>query len=343
MKKTTAVSIVFAWVFLVYAVSVFLGCEGEQGPAGPAGSAGTDVKALCGTCHDVTTSVLAKQVQWASTAHATGGSWGRGSSDGCAACHSHEGFTIMITEGIPPGSELEDRASSSPTSANCRTCHNIHKNYDETDYALATTAAVELTGSMYTGGVTIDLGKGNLCANCHQTRLRGYEEDGLVPGSDAEFEIPGHYSLHHGVQANFLTGNGAFEVAGSLEYTNSYHATGVEDGCVTCHVHEGDHTFEASEDACAVCHTDIDGIDEYRGVQDEFAALFTELEVALVADSLLVSDGEGGYEENEDFVTTANKAGALLNYMGILDDGSDGIHNTKYLRAMLQNSIEVFE
>ena len=334
MKR--AILIALSFIFLICVVAVFLGCEGEQGPTGPAGADGT---ALCGTCHDVSTSVLAKQMQTATSGHGTGTSYLRGTSARCALCHSSEGFSMMVA-----GEEVT--GIDAPTRQNCRTCHPIHKNYNSTDYALATTEPVELTGSMYTGGVTIDMGKGNLCANCHQTRLRGYEEDGLVVGSDAEFEIPGHYSLHHGVQANFLTGNGAFEVAGSLEYTNSYHATGVEDGCVTCHVHEGNHTFEASEESCstAACHGEsFDSDVKWDDVQDEFAALMTELEVTLVANSLLVSDGDGGYEPNEEFVTTANKAGALLNYMGMLDDGSGGLHNTKYQRAMLQNSIELFD
>ena len=330
MKKTTAVSIVFAWVFLVCVVSLFLGCEGEQGPTGP----GADSSGSCGSCHDVSTSILAKQTQTATSGHGTGTSYLRSTSASCALCHSSEGFSMMVA-----GEEVT--GIDAPTRQNCRTCHNIHKNYDETDYALATTAPVELTGTVYTG-TTIDIGKGNLCSTCHQTRFRGYEEDGLVVGGGDYTNTSSHFGPHHGTQANYLTGNGGFEVPGTLAYTNSYHATGVEDGCVTCHVHEGDHTFEASEDACAVCHTDIDGIDEYRGVQDEFALLMTELETVLLADSLLAGD-PGDTHPNTPITRSANKMGALMNFMGLVDDGSLGIHNTKYQRAMLQNSIEVFE
>ena len=332
MKNLFTATTALVFVVLICGVA-FLGCEGEEGPTG---ADGADGNGSCGSCHNVTTSVLAKQMQWEESGHATGTAAAyAGGRSSCTMCHSSEGFTDKLA-----GNEAVNRTDVTPV--NCRTCHNIHTNYDSTDYALATTAPVELTGTMYTGAV-IDIGKGNLCANCHQTRARSYEENGLVvDGTDMVDINSSHWGPHYGTHSNYLTGNGGFEVPGSLQYTNSYHTTGVEDGCVTCHLHNDNHTFEPDEDACAVCHADIDGIDEFRGVQDDISALMTELETALLADSLLAGE-PGDTHPNNGVTRSANKAGALLNFLGMRSDGSLGIHNTKYQRAMLQNSIEVFE
>ncbi len=336
MWEKSSISVSLSLVFLVCVVSVFLGCEGKEGPAGPAGADGASGgTAACGTCHNVTTSVLGKQAQWATSMHAIGTSWGRGSSDGCATCHSSEGFTAMLAEGLDANSSVT--ASSSPTSANCRTCHPIHKNYDETDYSLTTTAAVKLTGSIPNDTV-VDIGKGNLCVNCHQTRNRGY---GLDPNASGDIEInSSHWGPHHGTQSNILVGvgAGAFEVKGSLAYTNTPHATMVKDGCVTCHVHNDSHTFEPSDDACTTCH----GADfDYSAQQEEIAALFEELNQALVKEGILAGDAEEGYHPVVG-TTTMAKAGALFNAFLIADDGSMGAHNFKHTKALLQNSIEVF-
>jgi len=124
MRNLTAVLAVFAFVILVGGVTIFFGCGGEEGPTGPAGADGT---ALCGTCHNVSTTVLAKQVQWQASVHATGGNSERGGSASCAVCHSSEGFSLAIAGGTAIGID-------NPTQPNCRTCHNIHTNYDETDH-----------------------------------------------------------------------------------------------------------------------------------------------------------------------------------------------------------------
>ena len=315
------------WIFLICVVSVFLGCEGEEGPTGAAGADGT---ASCGTCHDVTTSVLAKQTQWETSGHGTNTSYVRGSSASCAPCHSSEGFTMMVA-----GEEVT--GIDAPTRQNCRTCHNIHKNYDATDYALTTTAAVELIGDIPMNA-TFDGGKGNLCVNCHQTRERGY---GLDPNGTGEIDInSSHWGPHYGTQSNTLLGVGGFEISGSVSYANSPHASLVEDTCVTCHMYNDSHTFEPDDDACTSCHgEDFD----YSAQQEEIAALYEELAQALVKEGLFGGDAEEGYHPVSGQITTMAKAGALFNARIFYKEGSSGVHNFKYSKALLQNSIEVFE
>ena len=332
--------IILHLVFICVLIS-FMGCEGEKGPTGP----GADSSDSCGSCHNVSTDILAKQVQYEASVHATGGHGGYGTRDSCSHCHSHEGFEAALATG-EKGLIFENS-----TPPNCRTCHNIHKNYDETDYALSTTAAVAIISPLAGDTpLTIDIGKGNLCANCHQSRDRGYEI--AVGGSD--FEIPGHFGPHHGPQSNVLVGFGGVEITGSESYTNSAHTTAVTNGCVTCHMAEnyrnqsGGHTFNVNETGCVACHADIDDLEDYRGAQDEISELFDELAVLLVADSLLVLDDDDPEdllesEANEDKIASSAQAGALLNLWLLLEDKSLGIHNYKYTKALLTNSIEALE
>ena len=327
MKHYVTIASVFIVTILLIA---FMGCEGEKGPTGSQGADGDSGTAACGACHDVSTSVLAKQMQWEQSGHATGTAYGRGTSASCAPCHSSEGFTVKIAGGTVEG-------VAAPTPPNCRTCHNIHMNYDTTDYALATTDAVELTGDIPMNA-TFDMGKGNLCVNCHQTRERNY---GLDPNGSGEIEInSSHWGPHHGPQSNILLGVGGFEVSGSVSYEHSPHKTLVEDGCVTCHMFDDSHTFEPDDDACESCHG---GDFDYEAKQTEIAELYEELNQALVKEGILAGDAEEGYHPVSGQTTTMAKAGALFNARIFADEGSMGVHNFKYSKALLQNSIEVFE
>jgi len=327
-------------ILAVCALVALVGCEGEKGadgPAGPAGTAGVSGTAACGTCHDVSTDIVAKQIQYEQSTHAMGSAYLRGTSASCAPCHSSEGFTQKVAG-------LEVTGADNPTPPNCRTCHNIHTNYDATDYALATTAPVTLTGSM-TVDATIDLGKGNLCANCHQTRLRTYGLE--VGGADIGITST-HFGPHHGVQSNVLTGNSGYEFAGSMAYDDSPHAAMIEDGCVTCHMSapgttSGGHTFTPNDTACAECHSDFDGFD-VNGAQTEIKELISTLAALLEAELLVHMDEEGAYHNLKIESTTNAKAGALFNFIMIQnEDGSNGVHNFKYTKALLTNSIEALQ
>jgi len=333
MKRLRVFPVIVTFTLLVGVFGLYTGCEGPEGPEGPAGPAGETGPAglsaseQCGTCHNVSTVILAKQIQYQSSTHAMGSAYVRGSSASCAPCHSSEGFRLKIA-----GSEVV--GIDDPTPVNCRTCHNIHMQYTTDDFELSTTVAVELTGIMYNGD-TVDLGDGNLCINCHQTRPRDY---GLEVGGGDVTISSSHWGPHHGTQGNVYTGSGGFEIAGSMAYANSGHVTSIEDGCVTCHVTS--HTFEPSTSVCSTCHSGLKDFD-YNGVQTEVAALLEELAGKLLADGILAEEN-GEYHPVTDITISSSKAGALLNFFMIVDDGSHGVHNAKYTKALLQNSIEVF-
>ena len=157
-------------------------------------------------------------------------------------------------------------------------------------------------------------------------------EDGIVNVSST------HWGPHHGPQSTVLLGIGGALASGSP----SMHYTLVEDGCPQCHLADGNHLFSPALNrqaitACQTCHTDAENFD-INGLQTEVKALIVELEHLLEAEGLL-HDGHplvGEYPEA--------KAGALWNYIMLqIEDGSNGVHNPAYTKALLEASIEALQ
>ncbi len=320
---------------LVVCVQLASSCEG------PAGVAGEDANETCVQCHNDATLVLAKQLQASNSGHMTGGNFERNASD-CAACHTHEGFLDRMESG-----EMEASMDiSNPTPPNCRTCHTIHINYDTTDFALRYTDPVTLM----VNGATIDFGnKGNLCSNCHQPRVTDpYPTEG---GGNVEI-TSSRYGPHHGPQSASIWGTGAFEITGSKSYAAPGSHAHVSAGCTTCHMAEaygnqaGGHTFKMAYDyhggevdniaGCNTsgCHSDLEDFD-YNDVQTNVEELLDSLGNVLVSKGFLSASGSvttGTYSSND--------AGVILNYQWILEDKSMGVHNSKYIEALLVNSLE---
>jgi hypothetical protein len=312
------------------------GPAGDQGPQGPAGSDGADGQGIadCLQCHNESTDLKAKILQYENSMHFMGTSYARGSSSSCAPCHGHEGY-VQWAEGGMESVTGHDYA----TKTACRTCHEIHTTYTYDDYALKNTGAYNLIGD-HTGNMAVDMGKGNQCGKCHQTRARGY---GLVVDGSGEVEInSSHWGPHHGPQTNMLLGSGGFEVGGEYDSGHPHNGGGVADGCVSCHLGtEQNHTFAAAESSCEGCH----GADfAFDGFQEGIYAKLMTLEEHLVNEGLLAVEHEGemGHPVSGQ-MTTNNKAGALFNYFLVYEDGSLGVHNPDYIEELLDNSIAVFE
>lgn len=248
MRSSAMLKSTLAALLLGFFALNFMACEGPQGPQGPAGPAGVagsqgdkgdagdkgdtgqdgkdgvDGSTRCESCHDVSTTITSIQNQWANSTHKLGGNYERNGTS-CANCHTHEGFVEFIETGGVAA------APSNPSMVQCRTCHNIHKDYAPSDYGFRTTAAVTMwNGDMY------DKGKSNLCANCHQPRpINPWPE---VDGADVEI-TSFRYGPHHGPQGALLSGQGGFEIPGSLTYPGATaHYNMIADGCITCHMQE---------------------------------------------------------------------------------------------------------
>ena len=334
----------------VLLLSVFIaGCQGAVGPTGPAGLAGpagpagtagltgSGGTAECSDCHNDTTLIKSRQVQAAASVHATGGNFERNSAD-CAICHTSEGFTEYIATGsLEIAGPVEN-----PSPINCRTCHQIHDNYTEADFALRTEAPVTLKLT----GDTFDGGQGNLCASCHQPRWGNPAPE--VGGGDIEITTTRYYP-HYGTQSSMLLGVGGYgESTGA-----SIHYTLVENSCTTCHMADaygnqaGGHTmsmeyaYHGSEVAnlagCTSCHSDIESFD-HNGVQTDVQALLDELKELLLADGIMSEDEltvKGTY--------SSARVGAYWNYKTVKYGSSLGVHNPAYSKILLQTAIDTLK
>ena len=249
------------------------------------------------------------------------------------AVHSAMPAVGQTAPDVTPGkasqrcSPRESHLDPDPTRQDCRACHEIHTTYTGDDWALATTDTVTLVAS----GEVFDGGLGNLCANCHQPRGEINEAvEGMV-------EVGDHWGPHHGVEAAILLGVGGVGVEGSP----GAHATMAVDTCVTCHVGDDyDHTFEPSVSACARCHIDATDFD-VNGLQTEIEGLIEELGGLLEAKGMLL-DGEP--VEGDGIFYPEADAMALWNYIFIaLEDGSNGVHNPTYIKALLEASIDALQ
>ena len=263
----------------------------------------------CGACHEG--SHHPTYSDWSQSLHAVakftsipGGNFDFiASNANCAACHTAEGFLQFIES-----DDLEPNIEAPGPDGHdltCAACHDPHKG-------------------------ELRLPAAEICAKCHNPE---YNPDSPVPDGTA---------VHHST-AYMLEGKGGFEYDG-YTYQNSVHTFAVTEKCVACHVHSTPfedpipantgHSFEPRGEACVDCHADFVVAEEqnfdYRGIQTEIEGLADQLHEKLAMAT------------SEDSLTDAFLR-ALFNYEFVHADGSHGIHNTKYARALLTSATENFE
>jgi formate-dependent nitrite reductase cytochrome c552 subunit len=338
----------FFWFFCLAVLFSLASCKGDEGPLGPAGPdgpegpegpAGPNGAENCIDCHSNSQLITAKLFQWQHSVHATGGNYERNTTS-CAPCHTSQGFLERIASGAQTTAEtIQD-----PLPQNCYTCHQIHQTYTSDDWALNAAESVTL----WKNGDIVDVGKGNLCIQCHQARV---ESPTLPdPATGATVNITNkRYGPHYGVPGMMFNGTGGYEVG--TGYVNSTHTTLVANACVTCHMaavqggaEMGGHTFSVSNEdgdvntaGCATCHTDSDELEtKIADTQAEIDALFDELRAKLV-DRGLLDDATDYAIVPQDF--EGHEAGAFYNYKYVKYDHSRGVHNFKYTKTLLENSI----
>lgn len=227
----------------------------------------------CQDCHGDNPKYQLKgaRMQYEESGHALGydkegvHSW-YANGGGCQQCHTNEGFIEYTKLG-----KIESEYIEWPSQPGCFSCHAPH---ETGDFSLRKADPVTLVTD-----VTVDVGKGNLCINCHQAR-RGPEGNVI---ETAAADVSGHFGPHYGTQSNLFVGSGAYEFPG-MAYTNSEHRIEVEDSCVDCHMalpegryrstpalgghsffiaekeHNGDVTLSTA--SCEGCHA---GIKQVRG------------------------------------------------------------------------------
>lgn len=339
MKKLQ--TILSGLLMSIVAIGFFVLTTACEGPEGPQGLSGIDGNGTCGDCHNVSSELKARILQYENSLHARGTTFAR-SDVTCAPCHTNEGFL----EVVGTGAQATKEKVLNPTPPGCRTCHNIHTTFSEKDYALTNTAPVTL----WVAGVKVDFGKGNLCANCHQPRPTTPMP---VPNGDPVNITNSRFGGHYGSQAAMLAGAGGIKFPNPKEpYANTVHKTAVHDGCVGCHMQSpygnlaGGHTMlmgynDGTTPLAAVCAKCHEGATNFNvaGIQTTVDSLMAVLKEKLVE--------KGIYNTANDLAKTgthaANVAAAYYNYKFVYYDKSKGVHNPKYTKAILINSIEALQ
>jgi hypothetical protein len=254
------------------------GVDGADGIAGIAGAAGIDGKGIaeCVACHSNEHRDAINDA-YDMTKHATGSSWGRGTSGSCAQCHNNEGFIDFVET----GTTQDSYPVSNPIS--CTGCHKAHRTFDfendGNDMALRTlepvTLIVDETYIFDSKNESDVLGKSNTCVVCHQPRRSGPDP------ADAEFAITSsHWGPHHGPQSTLLEGIQGFEFSADGISADGSAAHKTKASCVACHmttVDEG-HSWEPADYASSTCVKCHDAKPEVAGFETGMADLAVKLE-----------------------------------------------------------------
>jgi hypothetical protein len=340
MRYSSFLRIVLSgFLFLFLAASCVkegpMGLSGEDGVDGQDGMDGQDGHVTCLACHSGN-SIKTIQAQFAMSVHRSGINAVdyAGGRQACARCHSHEGF-VQFAE---LGNVLGD--ITNPTAWKCNTCHGIHESFETSDYALRLTAPVTAN---FNTQVKMDLlGNNNLCANCHQSRAA--EPLIATPGATTFRVTSAHYGPHYSTQANIVAGMGLAEIQGSVAYPqagSNYHLT-AQSSCNGCHMDDyanrtGGHTWNPNLNSCKECHA-TDNFN-FGGRQTDVAAKLKEINKKLIEFGVLEGNDEVGYTPvvgTHPIILVR----AYFNYKAIKEDRSLGVHNPRYVNALLQNTLE---
>ena len=115
----------------------------------------------------------------------------------------------------------------------------------------------------------------------------------------------------------------------------------VKDTCVTCHLGgagpDANHSFDPQVSTCVQCHADATSLD-VDGVQTEIKGKLDQVKTALEAKGLLDKDGlavVGDFPEAQ--------AAALWNYLFVLEDKSNGVHNADFANALLNSALDALK
>ncbi len=339
------------------------GIDGKDGVDGVDGIDGSDADAaLCVQCHSSTHRDPIINA-YATSGHATGSSWARGTSADCAQCHNNAGYidylsgTFLDANGIQSANP-DGYAVSNPI--NCTGCHTAHRSFDFSndgnDYALRNIDPVKLvidpTVSVDLANTSDALGLSNACVTCHQPRPSYPVPAGTDPITITSYR----YGPHHGPQSTVFEGIMGANIVGSTGYPgagangDNGHRKGTS--CTACHMGEsadmaeGGHTWIPSVDACVTCHDTMTAIPEGTS---SFVTNFPILHDLLVAKNFI---DESGYilgasgaraSSTNPAVLSVKDAQVIWNYKTLEEDKSNGIHNPKYADALLKNSIEYLQ
>ena len=154
----------------------------------------------CMDCHGSVPKypILGARLGYDYSGHKNNGNSRYSNGGGCQRCHTNEGFIDFAAKGsVDPNAFVEY-----PSQPGCFTCHAPH---ERGDLSLRTVSPVTLAT-----GQIMDIGKGNLCANCHQSASVASK---TVVATPANKVFP-FWGAHHGPEADIFMGTNAYEFPG---------------------------------------------------------------------------------------------------------------------------------
>jgi hypothetical protein len=267
-------------------------CENCHGPQDSAahtqGVRGGISSNTCATCHGEPLRHGRFQ-QWQLSGHANYELAVEESQSGtCSKCHTGNGFLAwlptLVSGGDPNESVEVTWTEDGAHPQTCVTCHNPHASGDLSGND--NNATVWISGDtpeLLAGYVAEDVGRGAICMTCHNQR-RGLRNDSTWDDTSDKDRAP-----HSGTQTDVLMGQSVYfmEVG-----DRGYHAQ-LEDSCADCHMEEtppppdlaynaggSNHTFYASNEICANCHTVITAEDVQGPTEMALMEIHHQLEEA---------------------------------------------------------------
>ena len=267
--------------------------------------------------------------------------------DDCGRCHDgriYIQFTKGFKKGDPGQIDEVTLTQANGTHVTCQTCHDPHGNSNVASLRQAPANSDTLAnGYAYTLG-----GTGQVCMNCHKSRRNNV--------TYMTSTISAFWGPHHSVQADNFFGQNAAKF-GTTDYMTNSHQFAVTDACVTCHMvatadtgtvnrdkvgghswnlHNPDSDYDHTK-ACTSCHgpktsfdefvavTDFDGDGTVESVQGEVEGLLQNIRILLPPTGTDSIDWSLIKAMND---LTVKKA--YWNYQLINNDGSFGMHNSKF-------------
>ncbi|MCE5211027.1 MAG: hypothetical protein LLG40_05695 [Deltaproteobacteria bacterium] len=242
----------------------------------------------------------------------------------CQRCHTTSGFISQVTGGT--GIVAFDTADNTKQTLYCNGCHEnysykvrsasavnaVYQSGTSTDPIYGTFSDASdpnpvidpVTGSQTAANTFPNIGKSNLCLNCHSARTIGDNIKKTAINAAYDFKNLGFINSHYLTGGAIVYAVGGYEFAGQTYANPSYYAhnqigtslqpaTGTGGPCVGCHMTPARHTFKgwtkdsATEKltaivsrACITCHSEItaEGMNEEN---ERFQAALAALEAQL--------------------------------------------------------------
>ena len=227
----------------------------------------------------------------------------------------------------------------------------------------ATLEKTEGTAPTQPVGTPLAYRASNTCVFCHKSR-----KDVSLYIKASNTMNSHHWGPHEGPQSDVFSGKGGYHFAGAA-YSTGKHST-IANACVSCHMQPvagngnvPDHTMKPALGFCKTCHSTYEGTTfDIDGGQTLVREALRELQVELSDAGLLTRSATAPYaplsaDELSDnqfhldgvrpnggpggahVVATAAQAGAVYNYLIIARSKDLGVHNPRYTKQLLWDSI----